>query len=92
LVAADLGRSLAWEGGELVFNDEPLVRALERVNRYAETPVTLGDPAAGQVRVSGVFNAGDTAAFVEGVTAAFPLSARSSEGGISLSHVNPSAR
>lgn len=92
LAPADLGRSLAWEGGELVFNDEPLARALERVNRYAENPIVLADPAAGQVRISGVFNAGDTTAFVEGVTAAFPVRARSGPDGVSLSYENSSGR
>lgn len=78
LEPADLGRSLAWEGGQLVFSDEPLARAIERVNRYADHPLVLGDAAAGQVLVNGVFTTGDTPAFVEGVTAAYPLEARES--------------
>ncbi len=92
LVDADMGRSLAWEGGELVFADEPLARAIERVNRYADQPVRLGDAAAGQVRINGVFNAGDVPAFVEGVTAAFPVEARTTATGVVLSHENSSVR
>lgn len=92
LVEADMGRSLAWEGGELVFADEPLARAIERVNRYADQPVMLDDAAAGQVRISGVFNAGDVPAFVEGVTAAFPLKARTTMTGVVLSHEDASVR
>lgn len=92
LVEADMGRSLAWEGGELVFADEPLARAIARVNRYADQPVTVGDAAAGQVRISGVFNAGDVPAFVEGVTAAFPVEARTTATGVVLSHENSADR
>jgi transmembrane sensor len=86
LTPADLGRSLAWEGGQLVFSDEPLARAVERVNRYAEHPVVLADSAAGGVLVNGVFTADDTTAFVEGVTEAYPLDARESQGATVISY------
>lgn len=72
---ADPLRSLAWEGGQLVFVDEPLSSVVERVNRYAPRRLRIGDAAAGQVRVDGVFSAGDTEAFVEGVTGLLPVRA-----------------
>ncbi len=74
LTAADMTRSLSWEGGQLIFKNEPLADAVERVNRYAENRVRV-DGAAGRVLVSGVFTAGDTEAFVDGVTAVFPVRA-----------------
>jgi transmembrane sensor len=74
LTTTDLSRSLSWEGGQLIFRNEPLAAAVERVNRYADRKVRL-DPAAGEVLVSGVFTAGDTEAFVDGVTAVFPVRA-----------------
>lgn len=82
---ADLSRSLSWEGGQLVFRNEPLSTAVERVNRYARHKIRLGDAAAGQVLVSGVFAAGDTEAFVDGVTAVFPVKAEPRNDGIVLS-------
>ncbi|NZA27170.1 FecR domain-containing protein [Luteimonas sp. SJ-92] len=78
--AADPVRSLAWEAGQLAFNDEPLSSAVERMNRYAEVPLAIGDPGAGRIRVSGAFVAGDTAAFVEGVTGIFPVRVIESDG------------
>lgn len=75
LTEADLSRSLSWEGGQLIFKNEPLAAAVERVNRYADHKITLGDEAAGRVLVSGVFTAGDTEAFLGGVTAVFPVRA-----------------
>lgn len=65
-------------GGQLSFVDEPLTIAVQRVNRYnVGTPIVVA-PAAADVRISGVFNTGDTDAFVQGVVAAFPVRAVSS--------------
>jgi len=85
LASADLSRSLSWEGGQLIFRNEPLASAVERVNRYAERKITLADPAAGQVLVSGVFTAGDTDAFIDGVTAVFSVRAEQRGGGTVIS-------
>jgi len=76
IVSADTVRSLSWEGGRLTFIDEPLARAVERVNRYADTPIVVGDATAGGYLVNGVFDAGDTRGFISGVTAIFPVSVR----------------
>lgn len=62
-------------GGQLSFASEPLTVAVQRINRYnVGKPITVAPPAA-DVRVSGVFNTGDTDAFVQGVVAAFPVQA-----------------
>ena len=84
IVAADPVRSLSWEGGRLTFIDEPLARAVERVNRYADTPIVVGDAKAGGYLVNGVFDAGDTRGFISGVTAIFPVSAQNEAGKIRL--------
>lgn len=84
VVQAEVGRSLAWEGGRLDFVDEPLASAVERINRYADTPIVIGDAAAGRHLVNGVFDAGDPGSFVTGVTSLFPLAARRADGQIML--------
>ena len=84
IAPADAVRSLSWEGGRLTFIDEPLARAVERVNRYADTPIVVGDATAGGYPVNGVFDAGDTRGFISGVTAIFPVSARAEGGSIRL--------
>ena len=71
---ADLPVATAWEAGRLILNNEPLGEAVERVNRYTDKPL-LVDPAIAQLRVSGVFNAGDVATFVDAVTTLFPVQA-----------------
>ncbi|MBS0332792.1 MAG: FecR domain-containing protein [Proteobacteria bacterium] len=73
VTAADPARSLAWTSGQLVFSDEPLASAVERVNRYTQAKLSVSDARAAATPVSGVFTAGDTAAFVEGITAVFPV-------------------
>jgi transmembrane sensor len=76
----DAARSSSWEIGQLEFVDEPLASAVERVNRYARDRLAVGDAAAANVRISGVFTAGDTRAFIEGVTAVSPLRAEERNG------------
>ncbi len=74
---ADLPATSAWETGRLVFTNEPLDVAVERVNRYAEQRLTV-EPAAAGIHISGVFNAGDVVAFVDAVTSYFPVVASTS--------------
>lgn len=71
--AVDAVRARAWEGGQLVFDDEALAIAVSRVNRYARHPVVLSEDMPSDLRVSGVFNANDTEAFVDGVVTLLPL-------------------
>jgi transmembrane sensor len=62
-------------------------RAAERVNRYSNMVVEV-DPAVADVAVSGVFNAGDSNAFVEAISAYFPIEVRR----IGASRIQLSAR
>ncbi|GHH59126.1 MULTISPECIES: FecR family protein [Gammaproteobacteria] len=73
----DAGQEQAWRDGLLVFHDEPLDLAIARVNRYSKMKLELGEANLAELRISGMFKAGDSAAFVSGVTALLPLHARS---------------
>jgi transmembrane sensor len=84
VVPAETERSLSWEAGRLDFVDEPLVSAVERINRYTDTPIVVGDAAAARYRVNGVFDAGDTQSFVSGLTSLFPISVKREDGKITL--------
>ncbi|SBV32833.1 Anti-FecI sigma factor, FecR [uncultured Sphingopyxis sp.] len=81
-------RSLGWEGGRVDFVDMPLADAVERMNRYAASPIVIGDAAAGRHLVNGVFDAGDTDSFVKGVTSLYPLSAHDTGDKILIKTVN----
>ncbi len=73
LAPVDIARSAAWEQGQLVFSDEPLGVAVERVNRYSSTRLAIDDPATAALPVSGTFNAGDTDGFIDGVATLYGL-------------------
>ena len=75
---ADPVRSLSWEGGLLVFEDEPLDIVVDRMNRYAVKPLVVGDADTGRLRISGVFRAGDTEGLIQGLAAGFDVKARTS--------------
>jgi transmembrane sensor len=89
VAAVDLEETTAWQGGKLVFDDEPLAQAVARVNRYAERKITIADPAAGAIRVSGVFDVGDSNAFLESVTGFLPVAATEGPDGVSLRSTGP---
>src|SRR5207245_1904198 len=73
VMPADLSRSLSWETGQLNFLNEPLESAVERMNRYSRERLVVGDREVATFRINGVFTAGDTEAFVEGVATFFPV-------------------
>jgi transmembrane sensor len=72
---ANVQRVTAWTIGQIMFDDEPLSSVVDRVNRYGGTQVVVADPEVGAMKISGVFNAGDTLGFVEIVTHYLPVKA-----------------
>jgi transmembrane sensor len=79
LPRVDVARVTAWQNGKMFFDNEPLASAAERVNRYASEQIQV-DPSAANIGISGVFNAGDARAFIEAVTAYFPVKADETHG------------
>jgi transmembrane sensor len=71
---ASLDRTSAWESGQLAFDDESLASVAQRVRRYTAHPVTV-DAGAASLKMSGIFNAGDLATFVDTVTHYLPVEA-----------------
>lgn len=72
---ADIAALTGWLSGRLVFEETPLVAAIDEVNRYSRDPVVLAAEGYGARAVSGVFETGDRAAFVSAVGALFALRA-----------------
>jgi transmembrane sensor len=73
--AIDPVRSRAWEAGQLMFDDEAMPIAIARLNRYSDRQLVIGDDVVAAMRVSGVYNAGDVDAFLDGVTTVLPMRA-----------------
>lgn len=80
----DVQQATGWQDGRLFFDNEPLASAVERVNRYSKLQIEVSSSVA-NVTVSGVFTAGDANAFVEAISAYFPVQAeRTGASGILL--------
>ena len=75
VLPTNLKRVTAWTMGQIMFDDEPLSSVVDRVNRYGGTQIVITDPRVGAMKISGVFNAGDTMGFVEIVTHYLPVQA-----------------
>lgn len=65
----------AWRRGKLIFESERLGDAIAQMNRHSHTRISVRDPAIKTLSVSGVFNAGDTAAFVQALENYFSVRA-----------------
>lgn len=74
--AVVMNNALAWREGAIVFDGEPLTRAIDELNRYADTRLVVADEAIHDMRIGGRFRAGDVDGFIEALTRAFPVSAR----------------
>ena len=81
VAAVDLSREQAWRFGRMILDNAPLGEAVEDLNRYGGRRVVLADPALADMKVSGVFHTRDPDAFVEAITAAFPVRLAEETGG-----------
>lgn len=73
---ADISRVTSWKNGQVIFENDPLVGAIEEMNRYGRKRVTLADPQLGNLKISGAFDTGDTTVFIEALTQYFPIDIR----------------
>lgn len=65
-------QALAWREGKLIFDDAPLRDVVSRMNKYGAIRIDVTGEA-NDLRVGGVFKAGDTTAFVDAMQSYFPL-------------------
>jgi len=72
-----------------MFDKEPVVEALARMNGYSERKIVIGDTEAGAMQISGAFDAGNTRGFLEAVTAYLPVTATDGPGGVTLHAASP---
>jgi transmembrane sensor len=80
----DLERATSWEDGRLVFENEPLGEAALRISRSSARQVSV-DPAVANLRISGVFNAGDADGFAQTMSLYLPVKVESgADGGLVL--------
>ena len=73
---------VTWTQGRLEYRGEPLRMVVEDVNRYAEHPVVLRDPAVGELAYTGTVRLDAASDWAAGLPAAFPLDVTPGEGGV----------
>ena len=81
----DLTRITAWQQGRVEFDATPLAEAAKEMNRYNKSRITIADADTAQLRIGGVFHAGDSDEFVKVVTAVLGLRADRNRSSIVLS-------
>lgn len=80
-------RSIAWQNGQLVFENETLSSVVARVNRYSTETIEVVDAQVAALRISGVFHAGDVEGFVTTISSYLPVKAeRADDRTIELKH------
>lgn len=77
----NVGLATAWQTGLIVFEDATLAEAAARLNRYSARELVVDDDVVRNIKISGVFKAGDMNGFVSTVTTYFPVSADQQSGG-----------
>jgi transmembrane sensor len=67
----------AWRQGKLIFTNDKLSDIVACMKHYSTTEIVITDPEIANLRVSGVFNAGDIPALVDALRRFFPIQAYS---------------
>jgi transmembrane sensor len=77
----------AWRRGQVVLESTRLADAVIEMNRYSTVHLSLQGEAAGDVRISGVFRAGDTNLFARAIAETYHLTVIEQNGALVLSGV-----
>lgn len=83
----DVAAATSWTSGRLTFRSMPLHQAVAEVNRYSREKVVVDAARLQTVTVSGVFDVGDTEAFVVAVCDLFELRPERGRGEIRLTPI-----
>lgn len=81
VIAANVPAATSWTVGRLTFENTPISIAVAEVNRYSLEPIELRDRRISNIRISGIFNAGDTDGFVAALSDLYQLEVTTSVDG-----------
>lgn len=79
-----LAATLAWQQGEIVFDNQPLQTAVQEYNRYLTGKILIADPELTGIPVGGRFTSTDPAAFLSALDLGLGIRATPSGGGFVL--------
>jgi len=72
----DADRALLWRQGRLVFDNDTLEQVVARMNDYGDDRITIRDPSAAHLAISGIFQAGRNQAFLNALQSYYGLDVR----------------
>lgn len=78
---SELDRALAWRAGKIDLAGETLAEAVSEFNRYNVRQIVIGDAAAGEKRLYGVFRIDDPEGFAKAAAVTLGVRASSMPGG-----------
>ncbi len=73
IAKADVAAAVMWRQGKIILKDATLSEAVRRINRYSRIQIVVEGPQLEALRISGIFDAGDTKAFIEAIQSYFPV-------------------
>jgi transmembrane sensor len=80
--AQQMSSELAWREGAIIFDGEPLSKAIAEIERYTDARIIVSDPKVAAMRVGGRFRTGDVQEFFNALQTALPVSIRHSGAGV----------
>jgi transmembrane sensor len=80
----NLAPLLAWQTGQAIFENGRLSDAVDEMNRYSTTKLTIVDSDTGELRVSGIYAVGDSLSFANSVSRLLPVKIVQEEGRIDI--------
>lgn len=69
----NLAPLLAWQTGQIVFDNETLAEAIREMNRYSVVKIAVADANVAKLRISGVYRVGDNVAFAHSIASLLPV-------------------
>jgi transmembrane sensor len=79
-----ISKVIAWQNGELEFDDERLADAVEEYNRYLVRKIVIDDPSLADTRVGGRFASGDPESFLQALALGLDVRVIESDGGVHI--------
>lgn len=77
LAVADMAEASAWQMGKLVFDNDTLADAVDRMNDYSSVKLRVAGQDAQNLRISGTFIAGKVEPFLDALQTVYPVKTRS---------------
>ncbi|WP_218018860.1 FecR family protein, partial [Novosphingobium rosa] len=84
--ALQMSTAMAWQQGEILFQDATLGTAVEEYNRYLARKIVIVDPELAAIPVGGRFTSSDPSAFLRAVSMGLGVHVSTSDGGYFLTH------